>query len=93
MSYGSSSEGKQLHTWDDGERILYRCRKCGGYFLLQDSEFHNFQGDDRFYSDYFPIFDPQEAERLNREYDGYELEMSFPGRYLVQDNDAPAHWK
>ena len=29
-SYGDSAYGHYLHTWDDGERALLRCRKCGG---------------------------------------------------------------
>ena len=94
VNYGSSYKGKTIHTWDDGERILYRCELCGGYYLLQDSELHCFSGDDdRYYSDYFPVSDPEEAERLNREYDGLQIELGFPGRFLVQDNDSAPHWQ
>ena len=94
VSYGSSFEGKTLHTWDDGERILFQCRDCGVFFLWQDSEFHSFSDDDdRYYSDYFPVEGLEDAQRLNRELDGFEIERRFPGRYLVQDNDSAPHWK
>ena len=94
VRYGSSFEGKAIHTWDDGERVLFRCGLCGGYYLLQDSEFHSISGDDdRFYSDYFPVTGYDDAERLNRKYDGLQIELEFPGRYLIQDNASPPSWK
>ena len=31
-AYGDYAYGHCLHTWDDGERHLSRCKKCGGYF-------------------------------------------------------------
>ena len=59
--YGDRCEGHFLHTWDDGYRRLLRCRACGGYLLLQSSEFHGFRDDDSYYSDYFPVSGPEEA--------------------------------
>ena len=39
-NYGDMAYGHNLHTWDDGHRIFCRCGKCGGYFLMQYSEYH-----------------------------------------------------
>lgn len=56
INYGNEFEGKYLHTWDDGERILFRCKECGGYFLYQTSEYHG--RDDSYYHDFFPVTGP-----------------------------------
>lgn len=62
--YGDMCNGHTLHTWDDGGRKLYRCRKCGGPVLVQHSEFHGDESDD-YYTDYFPVDSAEEAEQLN----------------------------
>lgn len=64
-----------LHTWDDGERRLIRCKKCGAYFIRQDSEFHGF--DDSDYMDWFQVESPNDAEKLNEMYNGWELEKNI----------------
>lgn len=90
--YGSSCNGHQLHTWDDGGRVLLRCKACGGYLLRQDSEFHGFESDDAYYTDYFPVSGPEEAGRLNAELDGWQIERRFGRRYLLQDDLAAPRW-
>jgi len=54
--YGSECNGHSLHTWDDGERFLARCRHCGKLLLIQDSEYHaiNYM-DDCDYRDIYPV--------------------------------------
>lgn len=83
--YGDMAYGHLLHTWDDGERLLVKCVNCGGYFMIQHSEFHSFSGDDSYYTDYFPVESEEEADELNRKYDGFEIEEKFPGRYIIAD--------
>ena len=83
--YGSSAYGHPLHTWDRGERYLIRCNKCGGFILVQSSEYHGF-GDDDDYVDYFPVENEDEAEMLNKKYDGFAIETEFTGRYLMKTN-------
>lgn len=90
-NYGSHAYGHSLHTWDEGERILCRCKNCGGYVLIQMSEFHSFSGNDSYYSDYFPVESEAEADELNRKYGGFEIESKFEGRYLIRDGSKP-HW-
>ena len=91
INYGNEFEGKYLHTWDDGERILFRCKECGGYFLYQTSEYHG--RDDSYYHDFFPVTGPEEAESLNRRWNGWQIEDYFPDRYLIQDDNWAPHWK
>ncbi len=86
IDYGNSAYGNRLHTWDDGGRRLFRCKACGGYVLRQTSEFHSFCGDDSYYVDVFPVSGPEEADQLNRTYNGGELEFRFPKRFLSCTN-------
>lgn len=89
--YGSQCNGHALYTWDDGERILFRCKKCGGYILVQLSEFHGME-DDEHYADYFPVSGSEEAEELNWKYNGFEIENAFPDRYLMVEDSSLPHW-
>lgn len=86
--YGDFAYGHNLHTWDDGKRLLARCRKCGGYILIQKSEFHGYGSDDSYYTDLFPVEDEEEAEELNRKYDGFSLEMKSGIRFLIADRGS-----
>lgn len=90
--YGDYAYGHNLHTWDDGKRILVKCKNCGGYILIQDSEYHSF-GDsgDSYYTDYFPVDGEEQADELNRKYDGITIEREFPTRYLCVTNRR-IHW-
>ncbi len=83
--YGDSACGHLLHVWDDGCRLLCRCRECGGYILLQKSEYHGMEDDD-YYTDFFPVSGPDEADELNQRFDGFEIERVFPHRYLLRTN-------
>lgn len=91
--YGDYAYGHFLHTWDDGGRMLAQCKTCGGYILIQRSEYHSFSedSDDGYYSDYFPVDGPEAAEELNRKYDGCRIETDFPSRYLCRTN-LKVHW-
>lgn len=81
--YGDSCNGHLLHTWDDGKRILVRCRMCGCYVLIQRSEFHSFtDAPDAYYIDYFAVSDPEEARMLNQKYNGSQLELEFEGPHI-----------
>ena len=73
--YGSECNGHYLHTWDDGGRSLYRCKKCGAYVLKQYSEIHM---PDKTYIDYFPVRDQRHAEEVNEKYDGSSIETDYP---------------
>ena len=83
--YGDRAYGNWLYTWDDGYRVLGRCRECRAYILLQQSEYHGMEDDD-YYTDYFPVADAAEADELNRKYDGFAIENKFPRRHLLQTN-------
>ena len=84
--YGDYAYGNYLYTWDDGNRLLARCKKCGGYILIQHSEFHSAIGDDSYYTDYFPVDSEREAEELNKQYGGFAIEEEFPGKYIIYDD-------
>ncbi len=89
IDYGSVYDKNILHTWDDGYRALLRCKNCGGYILLQMSEFHGME-DDSYYADYFPVSGPVEAQLINEKYDGTRIETEFPFRWLIADGHP--HW-
>ncbi len=78
-----------LHTWDDGERRLIRCKRCGAYFLRQDSEFHGF--DDSDYMDWFQVESPNAAEKLNEMLNGWEIERKYHSPRLSRTN-GEYHW-
>ncbi len=76
-----------LHTWDDGSRILKKCNECGAYVLVQFSEFHNMSnGEDIDYSDYFAVESPEQAKKLNKMYDGFKLEFEYKAPRLKYRN-------
>ena len=85
--YGSVLYNNVLHTWDDGKRLLAKCKTCGGYLLIQMSEFHSFSGDDSYYDDYFPIDSPDVADELNKKYNGYEIEKCFTECFICKTNN------
>ena len=88
--YGYRCGEHHLHTWDDGRRVLLQCEACGGYVLLQQSEYHG--SNDSYYYDYFPVSGPEEAAELNRKFDGYAIENEFPGRFIIRDSGKEPHW-
>ena len=88
--YGEGENGRN-YVFDEGYRVLCRCRKCGGYFLLQRSELHGGEGGDAYYGDYFPVSSPESAESLIEKFDGWQIERHFPGRYLVE-TDGLISW-
>lgn len=89
IDYGEEAYGHDLQPWNEGGRRLCRCKACGGYFLVQSSEYHSFDGDDSYYIDWYPVSGPEEADQLNRLYDGWDLEFNFPKRFMSCTN---LHW-
>ena len=91
--YGSELYNHHLYVFDDGGRILGRCKKCEQLILLQSSEFHSFSDDgDSYYSDYFPVSSIEEAEKLNELYDGHQIESKFKDKWLCKTNSYSI-WK
>ena len=89
--YGRQAYGHLLYVWDEGERTLMRCRACGGYVLVQQSEYHGME-DDSYYLDYFPVESEEEADELNRKYSGEEIEEQFGDRYLMVTDTSVFVW-
>ena len=89
--YSESSYNYPLYTWDDGYRMLLRCKECNSYILLQSSEFHSFYGEDSYYKDYFPVSSIEEAEELNRKYSGSKIEKEFTDKWLSVSN-SKCNW-
>ena len=87
--YGKGKTNHWYFTWDDGGRVLGVCPKCRGYVLVQKSECHG--EEDSYYTDYFQVSGPKEAEALNEKYDGWEIEEHFQGRFLIESG-GPASW-
>ena len=87
--YGHQCGNNILYTWDDGQRLLMRCKNCGGYYLLQISEFHGVE-EDRYDQDLFPVAGPNEAWTINETYDGERIESEFPRRWMITDGHP--HW-
>lgn len=87
IEYGDELNGKNLYVWDEGERRLCRCNACGGYVLVQSSEYHSFTDDpDGYYTDFVPVSSEAEADRINERYDGFELESKSGIRFLCKTN-------
>lgn len=87
--YGCMAYGHYLFTWDDSYRMLAKCENCGGYILIQSSEFHSFTDiGDSLYTDWFPISSPKDADEANRKHDGFQIESEFNDRYLMITNGS-----
>ena len=78
-NYGSRCNGHELHTWDEGERTLLRCKKCGCFVMEQYSEIHM---PDSTYIDYFPVRDEKHAEEVNERYNGWTVETDLPYKMI-----------
>ena len=83
--YGDMCNGHALYVCDEGKRYLARCANCGGLVLVQQSETHGCDDDD-YYLDFFPVSSAEEARMLNQTYDGYDIELCFPKRYIKSTN-------
>ena len=79
-SYGSRGYGHNYYVWDDGSRYLTKCKKCGGYVLVQNHEMHM---PDHTYIDFFPVRDESHAEEVNMRYDGYGIEAAYPYKSVL----------
>ena len=81
-----------VEEYGSQERYLCRCKTCGRYVLVQDSEYHDMSGgDDCYYKDYFPVDSPEAADELNRKYGGFDIEFESGIRFLIVDDYNP-HW-
>ena len=83
--YGDRCNERILHVGDEGRRYLARCTRCGGLVLVQQSEAHYIDDDDD-YLDFYPVSSAEEASILNQTYDGYDIELCFPKRYIKSTN-------
>ena len=85
----SLKDGRTLHwnyNWDDGDRMLMRCKDCGALLIRQFSEYHSFSDSpDGYYSDWIPVASEEEADLLNILWDAMELE-SYPYRHIRGNN-------
>ena len=84
--YGSSL---RVHTCDSGERWLAKCKKCGCYVIVQQSETWYTDHD---YYDYIPVLSLKHGRYVNEKYDGYEIETKYPYKKLFV-NDGKALWR
>lgn len=75
-----------FHTWDDGNRELVRCKKCGALLLRQWSEFHGIE--DAYYTDLFPVKSREEALVFNKEFSGWAIEKEYKSEWLCSTNDG-----
>jgi hypothetical protein len=82
--YGDTCNNHAIHTWDDGKRLLCRCSKCGGWVLVQKSEYHG--PIDDYYTDFFPVNSPSDAMSLNEKYNGYQIELEWKGKIVLLTN-------
>ena len=92
-SMGETYEGINLHVWTDRERILHRCKRCGGYILTQIDEIHDIEFGDYYYCDHFPVSGSEEAKKINQNYNGFQIEESFPGKWMICDPDQVPYWR
>ncbi len=82
-----------LYEFDDGYRLLGRCKECNEYILIQSNEYHSFSNDkDSLYTDYFPVLDEKEVEELNEKYGGKSLENAIKRKILAATN-GDIHWR
>ena len=93
-SYGDFAYGHTLYVYEEGKRVLGRCKACDRLILVQNSEYHSHsaEDDDSYYSDYYPLEKESDAEELNRRYNGNVLERRFEGRFLSVTNYHPV-WR
>ncbi len=96
-SYGDETrlpDGTLLHynsVWDDGYRVLLRCKHCGGLLLKQVSKYESMSDDvDGYYEDYIPVWSEEEAELLNILLAPMEFENQ-PIK-LLRGNNHKYHW-
>ena len=83
-NFGSEYNGKALHTWYDGCRILKRCPECDALVLCQYSEYRDYsEGNDSYYKDYFSVGSREEAVELNEKYDGFQIETEYKGKMIL----------
>ncbi len=87
IQYGKSAYNHPLHVWDDGERYLCKCKNCGGYVLVQESEYHGIDDDD-YYIDYIKVENPEEADEINKKYSGSTLEIESGIKYLAKTGNS-----
>lgn len=77
------------YMWDEGGRMVIRCKRCGAIFLHQWSEYHRFtEGADSYYDDYFLVRDLDEAILLNNTFSVFDLETKFKGSRLWTSEDV-----
>ena len=89
--FGELCNNHYLYIGDEGKRLLYKCKRCGGYILAQCYELYG-DDEDEYFVDYFPVTCVEEAKDLNLRFDGYQIKEHFVGKYITLDNYMNAHW-
>lgn len=87
--YGDRYNAHFLHCDDDGKRILFWCKECEAFYLMQKSEFHG-MGDDIYSSAFFNISGYEEADNWNNLFNGDELLEKYPYKYLSVMDFSPS---
>ena len=82
--YGSSL---RVHTCDSGERWLSKCKECGCYVMVQQSETWYTDHD---YYDYVPVLSLEHGRYVNEKYDGYGIESKYPYKKLFINDGEPS---
>ena len=87
INYDNSTYNHPIYIGDEGERYLCKCENCGGYVLVQYSEYHGFD-DDSYYIDYIEVDGQEAAEEVNQKYSGFSLETESGIRYLAKTGNT-----
>lgn len=82
IDYEDYCNGHRLSTgFEKGKRILCRCSECGGLILVQKNVTFDYISNPD-YDDFFPVRSHWEADQLNNNYDGNQIELEWKGKWL-----------
>ena len=80
-----------LYRWDDGKngcRKLVRCRECGSFYLVQCYKLNKFSNNsDILYEDWYAVDNEAQADLLNRNYTGVQLEHKMKEIYRTHKGE------
>ena len=76
-----------LYRWDDGKngyRKLVRCKECGNFYLIQCYKLNKFSdSSDTLYEDWYAVDSEEQADLLNKNYTGVQLEHKIKEIYRI----------
>ena len=70
-----------LHSGENGERMLVKCKKCGALFLWQSS-YMTWRNDTVYHELILPVENRETALEYNEKYNGWFLESNYCGLYI-----------